>query len=59
MRFFIQICCQTRDVVGKINVIEDGKTIMKIDATVDKNVDRASIVTIYGRNMLDIISGNI
>ena len=47
------------DVVGKINVIEDGKTIMKIDATVDKNVDRASIVTIYGRNMLDIISGNI
>ncbi len=47
------------DVVGKINVIEDGKTIMKIDATVDKNVDRASIVTIFGRNMLDIISGNI
>ena len=47
------------DVVGKINVIEDGKIIMKIDATVDKNVDRASIVTIFGRNMLDIISGNI
>ena len=32
---------------------------MKIDATVDKNVDRASIVTIFGRNMLDIVSGNI
>ena len=47
------------DVVGKINVIEDGKIIMKIDATVDKNVDRASIVTIFGRTILDIISGNI
>lgn len=47
------------DVVGKINVTVDGKNVMKIDATVDKNVDRASIVTIFGRNMLDIISGNI
>lgn len=47
------------DVVGKIKIIEDNKTIMTIDATVDKSVDKASIITVYFRNLLDIVKGSI
>lgn len=45
------------DVVGKINVIENNKTIMTVDCTVDKNIDRASIVRVYFRNLLDVVKG--
>lgn len=45
------------DVVGKINVIENNKTIMTIDATVDKNIDKANIAKVYLRNLLDIVKG--
>lgn len=45
------------DVVGKINVIENNKIIMTVDCTVDKNVDRASIVRVYFRNLLDVVKG--
>lgn len=47
------------DVVGKINVMENGKNIMSIDATVDKDIDKASIVQVYFRNLLDIVGGVI
>lgn len=45
------------DVVGKIKVLEGGKVIMTVDATVDRNVDKAGIVTVYFRNLLDIVKG--
>ena len=45
------------DVVGKINVIENNKTIMTIDATVDKNIDKANIAKVYLKNLLDIVKG--
>jgi D-alanyl-D-alanine carboxypeptidase (penicillin-binding protein 5/6) len=47
------------DVVGKISVIEDGKEIMSVDATVDKNIDKASLLRVYFRNLLDIAGGVI
>ena len=47
------------DTVGKIKIIENNKTIMTIDATVDKNVDKASIITVYFRNLLDIVKGSV
>lgn len=45
------------DIVGKIKVLEGGKVIMTVDATVDRNVDKAGIVTVYFRNLLDIVKG--
>ena len=47
------------DVVGKINVIEDGNIFMSIDATVNKDIDKANIFTVYLRDLLDIIKGSI
>lgn len=47
------------DVVGKVNVIEDGKIIMSIDAVSSKDVDKANIFLVYVRDLLDIIKGNI
>lgn len=47
------------DSVGKINVIEGNKTIMQIDATVLRDVERANIGIVYARNLLDIVNGNI
>lgn len=47
------------DIVGKINVIENSKKIMTIDATVNKDVDKANIITVYFRNLLDIVGGEI
>ena len=47
------------DTVGKINVIENNKTIMTVDVTVKENVDKANIFISYLRNLKDIVSGNI
>ena len=47
------------DVVGKINVLEDGKTIMSIDATVGKDIEKANIFTVYLRDLMDIVKGSI
>ena len=47
------------DTVGKINVIENNKTIMTVDVTVKENIDKANIFISYLRNLKDIVSGNI
>lgn len=47
------------DSIGKINVMENNKIIMTIDATTTKDINKASIFIVYYRNLLDIISGNI
>ena len=46
-------------VVGKINVIEDNKTIMTIDAISKDNVDKLNIFNSYYRELLDILKGNL
>lgn len=47
------------DIVGKINIIEDDKTIMTIDATVKTDVAKLNIFTSYYRELLDILKGNL
>lgn len=47
------------DVVGKIKVIENDKIIMEVDATVENNIDKASIFKVYYKNLIDIMKGSI
>lgn len=47
------------EIVGKLNVIENGKTIDKIDVTVKENVKKATLIKMYLRNLKKILSGSI
>lgn len=47
------------DKVGTIDIIEDNNIISTIDATVKEDITKANILTIYLRNLKDIISGNL
>jgi len=44
------------DKVGIINILEDGKIISSIDATVEENIDKANIFTVFIRNLKDILT---
>lgn len=50
---------QVGDTIGKINVIENNKTIMTVDVTVKENIDKVNLFVSYLRNLKDIVSGNI
>ena len=45
------------DKVGKINIIENNKVINTIYATVENDIDKASILTIYYRNLKKLFKG--
>lgn len=47
------------DIVGKINIYEDNKYIYSINLTIDKNVDKANIFTIFIRKLRDVLTMNI
>lgn len=47
------------DIVGSIDILEDNKIISTIYATVKEDIEKASIITVYLRNIKDIISGNL
>lgn len=47
------------DKVGTIDILEDNGVISTIDATVKNDIDKASIITIYLRNLKEIVSGNL
>ena len=47
------------DKVGTIDIIEDNNIISTIDATVKEDISKANILTIYPRNIKEIISGNL
>lgn len=47
------------EIVGKLNIIENGKTIDKIDVTVKENVKKATLIKMYLRNLKNILSGSI
>lgn len=47
------------ETVGKINIIEDNKIIMTIDATVNEDIDKLNIFASYYRELLDILKGNL
>ena len=45
------------DKVGTIDILEDNNIISTIDATVKEDISKANILTIYLRNLKEIISG--
>lgn len=47
------------DKVGKINVIEDNKTIMTIDAIANNNINKLNIFKSYYKELLSILKGNL
>ena len=46
------------DKVGTIDIIEDGKIIGTVEATVKKDIDKANIFTIFYRNLKNTFRGN-
>lgn len=47
------------DIVGKINVMEDNKIIMEIDAIASSDVDKLNIFSSFYRELLDIMKGSL
>ena len=47
------------DKVGIINVLEDNKVIMSVDAIAKGNVNKLNIFTAYYKELLDILKGNL
>jgi len=45
--------------VGIINIIEDGKIISSVDATVEEDIEKANIFTVFVRNLSEILSGSL
>lgn len=46
-------------VVGTIDIIEDNKVISTVDATVKESVDKANVITIFIRNLKEILNTKI
>ena len=44
------------DIIGKINVYEDGKFKYSTDVTVSDDIDKANIFMVFIRNLKDILS---
>ena len=47
------------DIVGKLNVYEDGGFKYSVDLTIENDVDKANIFMVFIRNLKDIISINL
>lgn len=47
------------DIVGKVEVIENGKVIEEVEVTIENNVSKANFFTVFFRNIKDIIEGDI
>lgn len=47
------------DVVGKINVYDNGKYQYSVDITVEQDISKANIFKIFLRNLLNIFTGNL
>ena len=47
------------DIVGKINIIEDNKTIQTIDAITNTAIKKINIFIAYYKELLDILKGNL
>lgn len=47
------------DKVGTINIIEEGKIISTVDATISEDIPKANFITIFLRNLREILSGSL
>lgn len=55
----IKLPVKKGDVVGKLYVKNNNKTINEIDLTVLKDIDKCNVFELYFKNLKNIISGNI
>jgi D-alanyl-D-alanine carboxypeptidase (penicillin-binding protein 5/6) len=55
----IKIPTKSGDVVGKLEVLEDGKVVDKVDVTVSENIEKIDFLSLFSRYMSDILKGNI
>lgn len=55
----IKLPVKKGDVIGKLYVKNNNKTINEIDLTVLKDVDKCNVFELYLKNLKNIISGNI
>lgn len=46
-----------KDIVGKLEVIENNKIITQIDLTINENINKANILKVFIRNLENIITG--
>lgn len=47
------------DKVGTINIIEDGKIISSVDATVKEDIEKAGFFTVFVRNLKELLKGSL
>ena len=47
------------DIIGKLEVKEDGKTIEKVDITISENLEQINFFGLFNRYIRDILKGNI
>ena len=47
------------DIVGTIDIIEEGKKISTVNATIKKDINKANILTIFLRNLKNILNARI
>lgn len=47
------------DVIGNLEILEDGKVIDKVDVTVKNDVKKANFLELYWRYLQDIVNGEI
>lgn len=47
------------DKVGTIDIMDGNKILSTIDATIKEDIDKANIITIYLRNLKELVSGNL
>ena len=45
--------------IGKLKIFEDNNIIKEVDVTVNKDLKKANIITLYGRYLKSILSGSI
>ena len=55
----IKLPLKKGDIIGNIKIYDNNKVIKEIKATVNKNVNKANIFTLYIRNIKDILTGNL
>ncbi len=47
------------EVIGNLNIFENGKLINKVPVTVKENIEKTNVISLYLKNIKDIIIGNI
>ena len=55
----IKLPLKKGDVVGKLSVFVDDNLYRSIDVTVSDDVDKADMLTLYGRYLKKIFTGDI